>query len=70
MWVMQKTGGNKKFNSFKPKKSFLHFIFKTNESPKLSQKVEDTGIDVTYQSCWKQYRVSDRALIIIKKHKE
>ncbi len=63
---MQKTAKN--FISFKPKKSFLHFIFKTNESPELSQKIEDAGLDVTYESRWRQYRVKLQNFDDYKKH--
>lgn len=65
---LAKDGIAKNFISFKPKKSFLHFIFKTNESPELSQKIEDAGLDVTYESRWRQYRVKLQNFDDYKKH--
>ena len=52
---LAKDGIAKNFISFKPKKSFLHFIFKTNENQELSQRIEDAGLDVTYEVRWRQY---------------
>ena len=43
---LSKDGVAKNFISFKPKKSFLHFIFKTNENTELTKKIEDAGLDV------------------------
>jgi len=54
---LAKDGIAKNFIAFKPKKTFLYFIFKTNENAELSAKLEETGLDVSYESRWKQYRV-------------
>ncbi|WP_026499333.1 hypothetical protein [Butyrivibrio sp. WCD2001] len=65
---LAKNGVAKNFISFKPKKSFLHLFFKTNENPELSAKIEDAGLDVTYESRWKQYRVKLSGFSDYKKH--
>lgn len=65
---LAKDGIAKNFISFKPKKSFLHFLFKTNENQELLKKIEDTGLDVTYDSRWRQYRVKLQGFDDYKKH--
>ncbi len=65
-----KDGIAKNFISFKPMKSFLHFIFKTNENSDLSTRLEEAGLDVTYESRWKQYRVKINSFEEYKKHEE
>ena len=67
---VSKDGIAKNFISFKPKKSFLHFIFKTNENPVLSAQLEEVGLDVTYDSRWKQYRIKINGFEEYKKHEE
>ena len=65
-----KDGIAKNFISFKPKKNYVYFIFKTNENPELSARLEDAGLDVTYESRWKQYRVKINSFDEYKKHEE
>ena len=65
---LAKDGIAKNFISFRPKKSFLYFIFKTNESPELSQKLEEAGLDASYDSRWRQYKVKLKDLSDYKKH--
>ncbi len=67
---LTKDGVAKNFISFKPKKSFLYFIFKTNENQELSSKLENEGLDVTYDSRWRQYRVKFTGFNDFKKHEE
>lgn len=67
---LAKDGIAKNFISFKPKKSFLHLLFKTNENPDLSQRIEDAGLDVTYENRWKQYRLKLQSFDDYQKHKE
>ncbi len=67
---LTKDGVAKNFISFKPKKAFLYFIFKTNENPELSSKIEDAGLDVTYDNRWRQYRVKFSSFNDYKKHEE
>ena len=38
--------------------------------PELSSKIEDAGLDVTYESRWKQYRVKLGGFDDYKKHEE
>lgn len=54
---LAKDGIAKNFIFFKPKKSFLRFFFKANENQELLKKIEDTGLDVTYNSRGREYRV-------------
>ncbi len=65
---LAKNGVAKNFISFKPKKAFLYFIFKTNENTDLSQKIENAGLDAVYESRWKQYRVKLSDYNDYKKH--
>lgn len=52
-----KDGIAKNYISFKPKKSYLYLLFKANEDSTLTQKLEDNGLDIIYDSRWKQYRI-------------
>jgi len=54
---LAKDGIAKNFISFKPKKTFIHFIFRANENSSLLAKLEDAGLDVAYESRWKQCRI-------------
>lgn len=65
---LAKNGIAKNFIYFKPKKSFLHFFFKTNENQELSQKLEDTGLDIIYNSRLRHYRVKLQGFNDYKKH--
>ncbi len=67
---LAKDGVAKNFISFKPKKSFLYLFFKTNESKELSQKLEATDLEYTYDSRWRQYRVKLQTFDEYKKHEE
>ncbi|MEE3471596.1 MAG: hypothetical protein VZR24_13115 [Butyrivibrio hungatei] len=67
---LTKDGVAKNFISFKPKKSFLHLFFKTNENADLSTRLEEAGFDVTYESRWKQYRVKLGGFADYKKNEE
>ena len=67
---ISKDGVAKNFISFKPKKSFLYLIFKANEDKQLSDKLEEAGLDITYESRWKQYRIKLIDFDDYKKHRE
>lgn len=67
---ISKDGVAKNFISFKPKKSFLYLIFKANEDKQLSEKLEDAGLDITYESRWKQYRIKLADYEDYKKHRD
>lgn len=67
---ISKDGVAKNFISFKPKKSFLYLIFKANEDKQLSDKLEEAGLEITYESRWKQYRIKLIDFDDYKKHRE
>ncbi len=67
---ISKDGVAKNFISFKPKKSFLYLIFKANEDKQLSDKLEEAGLDITYESRWKQYRIKLIDFDDYKKHRD
>ncbi len=52
-----KDGVAKNYISFKPKKNFVYFIFKGNEDVQLSKKLEELGMDISYESRFKQYKI-------------
>lgn len=54
---LAKDGVARNFVYFKPKKSYLYIFFKTTESTEMTQKLEDAGLDVIYDSRWREYRV-------------
>lgn len=67
---LEKDGIAKNYISFKPKKQFIYLFFKTNEIPELSEKLDESGLDTVYQSCWKQYRVRFNGYKEYKEHSE
>lgn len=67
---LAKDGIAKNFISFHPKKSYLYLIFKTNEKQELSTKLEEMGIDVSYESRWKQYKIKLSGYDDFKKYEE
>ena len=38
----------------------LYLVFKANEDKQLTDKLEEAGLDITYESRWKQYRIKLR----------
>ena len=54
---LAKDGISKNFIWFKPKKQYLYLLFKSNENTDLSARLEDAGLDISYDSRWRQYRV-------------
>ncbi len=67
---ISKDGVAKNFVSFRPQKSFLYLIFKANEDKQLSEKLEEAGLDITYESRWKQYRIKLIDFDDYKKHRD
>ncbi len=65
-----KDGIAKNFISFKPKKSFLTFIFKGPEDPDKIARLEEAGLEVSYLSRWKEYDVRIENFSHYEKHKE
>lgn len=66
---LAKDGISRNFISFRPKKQHLYIYFKTNESDELSTVLEDEGLDFTYESRWKRYRVKLNSFHEYKDHK-
>ena len=64
-----KDGVAKNFISFQPKKSFVYVIFKGNEDKELSARLEDEGLDITFESRWKQYKIKLSGYDEYQKHK-
>ena len=67
---LSKDGVAKNFFLFVPKKNYLHFRFKTNETQELSSKLECAGLDVTYESRARRYKVKLSGYDEYKKHEE
>lgn len=67
---LTKDGIAKNFIHFKPKKSFMYLIFKTNENIELSAKIENSGLDFSYESRWKQYKIKLNDFNDYKNHEE
>lgn len=65
-----KDGIAKNFIRFKPKKSYLYFIFKGNENSDIITKIENEGLEVKYSASWKEYSVRINGIEEYKKHKD
>lgn len=65
-----KDGMAKNFVSFKPKKNYLYLIVKGDDNSERMKMIEDVGLDVTYLTRWKQYRIRLNGYDEYKKHKE
>jgi hypothetical protein len=65
-----KDGMAKNFVSFQPKKNYLYLIVKGDDNSEKIKNLEDIGLDVTYQTRWKQYRIRLNVYDEYKKHKE
>ena len=52
---MVKDGVSKNFLTFRPKKSFIKLGFKGNEDISIIQKVEDAGLEISYNARFKEY---------------
>lgn len=67
---LSKDGLAKNFIEFKPKKNWLYFIFKGNEDFEKIEELERAGLEVSYMSRWKKYKVRINTFDEFKKHKE
>lgn len=67
---ISKDGYVKNFIEFKPKKSFLYYIVKGEEDNAKLEKIENTGLDVKYDSRWKEYKIRIEKLDQFNKNKE
>lgn len=47
----------KNFIEFKPKKSFLYLIFKGIEDSEKIKNIEDAGLEISYETRWKEYKI-------------
>lgn len=65
-----KDGVTKNFVIFKPKKAFLYLVIKGNEDKERIDKLENAGLDVNYQTRWKEYNIKLSGYEEYKKHKE
>lgn len=65
-----KDGVAKNFIIFKPKKSFFYLVIKGNEDIEKIKKLENVGLDVSYQAKWKEYNIKLSGFEEYKKHKE
>lgn len=54
---LSKDGIAKNFVSFKPKKNYLYLCVKGNEDIEKAQAIEKAGLDIVYDSRWKQYKI-------------
>lgn len=67
---MSKEGLVKNFIEFKPKKSFLYLIFKGTEDSEKINKIERTGLEVSYESRWREYKIRLNNIEEYRKNKE
>lgn len=67
---MSKEGLVKNFIEFKPKKSFLYLIFKGTEDSEKINKIEETGLEVSYESRWREYKIRLNNIEEYRKNKE
>ncbi len=54
---MEKNGLVKNFVCFRPKKNFFYFVVKADMDQEISEKLEAAGLEVKYESRWKEYRI-------------
>lgn len=67
---LTKDGITKNFVIFKPKKSFLYLVIKGNEDSERMNKLENAGLDVSYQARWREYNIKLSGFEEYRKHKE
>lgn len=67
---LAKDGVSKNFLMFRLKKNFLYLIFKGNEDNELVKKCEDEGLDLSYKSKWKEFRLRLNDFDEYHRHKE
>lgn len=67
---LTKDGIANNFISFKPKKNYLYFEFKTSEDKEKLQKLDEAGLEYSYAPRWKQLAVKISNYEEYKKHKD
>lgn len=54
---LQKEGMAKNYVYFRPKKSFLYMIIKSQEQTDISERLDQKGLDIDYNNKWNEYRI-------------
>ncbi|MCR5333277.1 MAG: hypothetical protein K6E11_04625 [Bacilli bacterium] len=60
----------KNFISFKPKKKYLYFVTKGTMSEEIISKLEEAGLDVSYENRWKEYNIKLNGIEDFKEYSE
>ena len=66
---MAKDGSAKNFLMFRPKKNWLYITYKGNEDTESLKKAEESGLELTYKSAWKEYNLKLENYNHYQKHK-
>ena len=67
---INKDGISKNIFSFIPKKQYLYIDFKGMEQKELIDKFEKAGLEITYDSRWRNYRVRVNDIVDYKNNKD
>lgn len=67
---ISKEGYVKNFVEFKPKKNFLYLIVKGDEDNQKIETIENAGLEVKYDTRWKEYEIRIEKLEQFNKNKE
>ena len=67
---LSKEGIVKNFIMLRKKKSFLYFVIKGEENPEMIEKIENAGLDIKFDSRWKEYYIRINKLEEFIKNKE
>ncbi len=67
---ISKEGYVRNFVEFKPKKNFLYFIVKGDEDLDKIKSIESVGLEVKYDTKWKEYEIRIEKLEQFNKNKE
>ena len=54
---LSKDGYVRNFISFQPKKNFIYVTFKGNEDNEKIKRIEESGLEFSYESRWRQYKI-------------
>lgn len=54
---LSKDGISRNFLMFRPKKSFLYLVIKSEENNTMIQELENEGLDITYNPRWKELKI-------------
>ena len=67
---LTKDGLVKNFVEFKPKKNYVYLCLKGNENQEIKEKFENAGLEISYESRWKEYKVRINNIEEYKKNRE